>query len=102
MLGLVFTFEDEPEQSRLAQQHPTAKRVRDAVSLAVNFVYGISFEEITDETNPKPKMAIIFDDVGLIDAFTARLTLALLPTKMRVNSVKAINQKASSEEDISA
>src|SRR5690242_5188817 len=102
MLGLVFTFEDGPEHPPSAQQRSTAKRARDAVSLAVNFVDGISFEEITDDTNPKPRIALIFGDMGLVDAFTARLTLALMPTKMRISSVRAINKKASSEEDVPA
>ncbi|HZP65846.1 MAG TPA: hypothetical protein VFB32_06015 [Rudaea sp.] len=100
MLGLVFTFEDDPEQPPAVHPHSPAKRMRDAVSLAVNFVQGISFEELTDDANTKPKIAVIFDDVDLLDAFTARLTLALRTSNMRVESVRAISNKESSEEDV--
>lgn len=102
MLGLVFTFEDDPEHQPVLQDDLPAKRVKDIVSLAVNFVDGIHFEEITDQANAKPQIAVIFNEVTLVDAFTARLTLALGPTGIRISSVRAIKAKESSDEDVAA
>ena len=102
MLGLVFTFAGDSEQDPLLLDHAPSKRVRDALSMAVNFVDGISFEEITDAANPTPKVAVIFNDLNLVDAFTARLTLALLPTGIRISTVRAIKSKEAPGEDVTA
>jgi hypothetical protein len=59
-------------------------------------------EEITDVANPVPKVAVIFNDVSLLDAFAARLALALLPTGMRISNVQAIKGQLASGEDIAA
>jgi hypothetical protein len=102
MLGLVFSFEGDPEHDPVLTDQLPAQRAREAVSLAVNFADGIHFDEITDGANPTPKFAVIFSDLALVDAFTARLTLALMPTGIRIGSVRAIKTKESSNEDIAA
>jgi len=92
MLGLVFTFEQDPGYHQaLAQSH--AGRVLGAVSSAVNGAETVHFEEITEGGNPTPKVAVIFSDLNQIDGFTARLTLALQPTGIRVRDVRAIKQE---------
>src|SRR5206468_12290460 len=90
MIGLVFTFEDDPKHDPVLLTPTAAERVREAISIAVNFVDGISVEEITDAANAKPKFALIFNDLSLVDAFTARLSLALIPTTLRISNVSAI------------
>jgi len=102
MLGLVFAFEDDPEHEPVLADQLPARRVRDAISQAVKGVHGISFEEITFSADPMPKFALIFNDLGLVDSFTARLTLALLPTGIKLSSVRAIKRKEASGEDVAA
>ena len=98
MLGLVFTFEDDPERQPVLQEQLPNRQVHEAVCLAVNFVDGIHFEEITDASNPAPKFAVIFNELSLVDAFTARLMLALGPSGIRISSVRAIKETSSAED----
>jgi hypothetical protein len=102
MLGLVFTFEDDPEHQPVLREQLATKQVQDAVCVAVNFVDGIHFEQITDASNPAPKFAVIFNELTLVDAFTARLMLALGPTGIRISSVRAIKEASSADEDVAA
>lgn len=102
MLGLVFTFENDPEHDPVLVQRSASRRVGDALAVAVNAIEGIHVEEITAIDNDEPKFAVIFNELSLIDAFTARLTLAVTPAGLRINNVKAINDRNPLQQDAAA
>lgn len=92
MLGLVFTFEQDPGYDQALVQSQ-AGRVLVAVFAAIDDADSIHFEELTDGKDPTPKVAVMFSDLDEIDFFTARLTLALQPAGIRIRNVRAIRQE---------
>lgn len=95
MLGLVFTFEIDKTQDAAPVESLISKRALDAVANAIRGDPSITFEEITDSTNAQPKIAVIFSDLRQMDAFTARLTLALWPSGIRIADLRAIKERTS-------
>jgi len=94
MLGLVFTFELEPVQLNSALADVlVSKCALDAVAIAIQGDPSITFEEVTDRGNLQPKIAVIFSDLRQMDAFTARLTLALWPSGLRIRELRAIQER---------
>lgn len=99
MIGLVFSFEDERcSEPVRADCSETSRATAGALAVAIQGDSRIHYEELTDRSNPHPKFAVIFSDLGLMDLFSARLTLALLPSGLRITSVRGIKDGAATQE----
>lgn len=103
MIGLVFAFEDERRHERLPTEcSEISSAAVGALAAAIQGDSRIQFEELTDRSSPRPKFAVIFSDLGLVDLFTARLTLALQPSGLRITNVRAIKDTPARDEGADA
>ena len=85
MPGQVYIFERD---NAAASGGATAlSDALNAITIAARDSRDIRYEVLTDESNPRPMIAVVFTDAAVMDAFAERLAQSLPDWNVRILSV---------------
>jgi hypothetical protein len=89
MLGRVYTFERDFTIDVPPDSQSISSAALSAIVAASTQLGGIRHEELTEDDNSRPIVAMLFSDAARMPQFDALITAALAPRAIRVNVAHA-------------